>query len=127
MSWDRVAAAQALQTTLQTALDGVTVFAKPPNTLNPPCVVIGRPNEVRFAIAGFGVDEADVPVICVAAADGEDVVDALTALVRSAVANDPSLGGVVQIADDQAQRNWRNLNVGGVDVVQAEVELRIEM
>jgi hypothetical protein len=128
MSWDRVTCVTALQQAIQRQLgETLTVFVKPPQTINPPCIVIARPTEVRFGLVAFGMDEADISVACVAQADGEDVVDELTAVVRAAIGNDPTLGGAVQLADDNAQRNWRNLNIAGADIVQAEVALTIRM
>jgi hypothetical protein len=63
----------------------------------------------------------------VAAADGEDVVDQLCEVVRSVVQGDPSLSGAVQLVNELTQSNWRNNNLGGVDVCMADVVLHVQM
>jgi hypothetical protein len=128
MSWSRAECAAALAAAIQTQIgETVFVYPRPPFTLNPPAIVVGRPNEVRYSTFAFGIDEADVPVLCVGAADGEDIVDGLIQAVRAAVNADLTLGGVVQCVGDTRERNWRNLNVAGIDVLQAEVQLTIQM
>jgi hypothetical protein len=127
MTWSRVDATAALTAALQaTCGEGVWIFARPPMTVNPPAIVVGRPTEVVYATAGFGVDRATLPVLCVGPADGEDMVDTLIGLVRASLA-DPSLGQAVQTTYAEAERNWHNLNVAGADLLQAEVTLIIHM
>ncbi len=128
MTWSRTEAVAGLYAALAAQLGETTwVFDKPPQTLNPPAVVIGRPTEVVYSQPAFGVDEATVSVICVGAADGEDAVDGLITAVRSAVSADITLGGAVQHCDDTREQNWRIVNVAGTDVLQAEVVLTIRM
>jgi len=127
VSWDRTVAVPALVDAIEVA-SGQTVFVfdRPPTTINPPAIVVGRPVEVIYATAWFSVDEATLPVLCVGAGDGDDTVDDLIAVVRAAV-KDPGLGGAVQSVVASAARNWRNLVVAGVDILQAEVTLTIQM
>jgi len=131
MTWQRAPAAAALVGKLSAAVAAgtlpVTVFDKPPATLNAPALVVGRPLEVRYATAAFGIDEAELPVVVVAGADGDDMLDSLITTVREAVAPDPTLGGVVQSAIVSLERNWRNLTVAGADVLTADVLLTIQM
>jgi hypothetical protein len=130
MSWDRAAAAKALAAELGTAVaaagETVTVFDKPPATLNPPAIVVGRPVNVDFSTVAPGIDTAQLPVACVGPVDGEDRVSELIALVRGAVF-DSSLGGAVQVAFATAERNWRQINVAGADLLSAEVIYTIQM
>jgi hypothetical protein len=125
MTWNRTAAAKAVAAAIE-AQTTVTVLARPPQTLNPPVIVVGRPDQVRYAEFAFGVDDVDLPVICVGAADGEDMVDQLVGLVRESFA-DPTLGGQLVSCVAAMERNWRNVTVGGVDLLQAEVLLAIRM
>jgi hypothetical protein len=127
VSWNRVGAVQAIVAALQqTAGDLAFIFDKTPQTINPPALVVGRPLEVGYSSAAFGIDEATLSVICVAAADGEDVIDQLITLVRASFP-DPSLGGAVQSCVCTNERNWRNATVSGIDILQAEVILSIQM
>ena len=125
MAWDRAPVAKALQAVLTAALDATNVYDRPPQTVNPPAVVIGWPTEVRYSAAGLGSDEARLPVICVAPADGDDVVSGLIQTVRDAIAGDLTLGGVVQSAVAAREHNWRAVAVAGIELLQAEVELAI--
>jgi hypothetical protein len=104
-----------------------TIFERPPSTVNPPAVVIGRPTEVRYSEAAFGVDMADFGVLCVGPIDGDDIVDGLIGFVRSAIGPDPTLGGTCKSLVAGAERNWRALRVAGVDVLVAEVALEVMM
>ena len=127
MSWSRAAAAEAVAHAIGVACgETVTVFAKPPQTLNPPAIVVGRPVEVRYSDFALAVDDAELPVVCVGAADGDDTVDQLVALVRSSFP-DPTLGGAVASCTTSLERNWRNVNIAGIDLLQAEVVLAIRM
>jgi hypothetical protein len=134
MSWSRTAAVAALVSALNTAAgnlpDGsagtVFVFPSPPDTVNPPAIVVGRPTQVLYGTAALGIDEATLPVLVVAELDGEDTIDGLIHTVRQAL-KDPMLGGAVQNVYAEAERNWSNLNVAGADLLQAEVTLIIQM
>jgi len=128
MAWDRAVCVAALAAAIDvTSGQTVFVFDKPPQTLNAPAVVVGRPTEVLYATAAFAVDEATLPVLCVGAADGDDTVADLIGTVRAAVAKDARLGGAVQSCVAAAERNWRNVVVAGVDLLQAEVTLTVQM
>jgi hypothetical protein len=130
MTWNRSIAAPALAQTFENAVaaasETITVFDRPPMTVNPPAIVIGWPSEVRYANAAPGIDEATLPVLCVGALDGEDRVAEIINLVRNA-ATDTQLGGAVQIAYPAIERNWRQVNVAGADLLQAEVTFTIQM
>jgi hypothetical protein len=131
VSWSRSTAAPALADAIRAAVDNagapVTVHEKAPQTLNPPCVVVGRETEVLFSTFAFAVDECTFPVGVVGPADGDDTVADLIGLVRQALADDPTLAGTVAAATAEASRNWRNVNVAGVDLLTAEVTLKIVM
>lgn len=127
MTWSRAPFVAALVPALQSSLgDGVFVHPKPPSTVNPPAVIVGRPVEVVHATAGFGVDTITIPVHCMAALDGDDLVEQLLAGVRAGL-HDPSLGGAIQSVTVEADRNWHNLNVAGADLLQADAILTVQM
>jgi hypothetical protein len=125
MSWDRTKVAQALAN----VLDGgdVTVFPSPPYTLNPPAYVVGLPTQVTYDTAAFGVDEADLPVICIAADGDFDTVDVLKSAAIAAVSADRNLGGTVAVAVPAEETNWRRLTVGGAQMTACDLTIRIRM
>lgn len=129
MSWDRAAAAKALAAELAAVLadvgDPATVYDRPPGTINPPAVVVGRPTEVRFSVIAPGIDEVLLPVLCVGPLDGDDRVADLIAAVR--LIDNTNLDGVVQIAYPTTERNWRQVNVAGADLLSAEVTFTVQM
>lgn len=131
MTWSRQIAAAALADTLRSSIDdngdGVTVFERPPATLNVPALVISRQPEVAYGDVSFGVDSAQLPVVCLAQIGGEDVVDELVGMVLDAIEADPMLGGAVRSCTPAAQRNWRGSKIGGVDVLSVDVVLDIQM
>lgn len=131
MSWSRAKFAQALATTLEAAADTLelvpTVFAAPPLTLNPPALVVSRPQEVLYGTGGLGVDVATIPVVCVGSQEGEDMVDELIAFVRSVVAANVNVAGTVQVCFAPTERNWRAANIAGVPVLAADVVLTVQM
>jgi hypothetical protein len=131
MSWDRAPVAKALAEAITTQLDvaglEATVLDRPTFTVNPPAVVIGRPSELSYGIASFGIDSVTLPVLCMAGAELDDAVAELIEVVRDAVTADPTLGGVVAIAYATGERAWRNINVSGADYLAAEAVLAIEM
>ena len=128
MTWSRSLAAGALADALKAADDGSTnIFASPPMTLNPAAIVVGRPIEVRYATAGLGVDEVELPVVCIGAMEGDDVVDALMTFVRSTVMADPSVGGALRSASPSLGRNWRAVRIAGADLLAADLVLEIRM
>ena len=126
MTWDRAAVADALVATL--AVTGVKVHPRPPEVLNPMCVVVGRPQPVTYSAAAFSVDEATLPVMVVGGAETEDQIEDLKNLCRQAVAKDPQLGGTVQNAVASEERNWRNLTgAGGIQLLVVELILTVRM
>ena len=127
MSWDRAKVAQALVGLLGPAT-GVKVHDRPPETLNGPCLVVGRPQPVVYATAGLGVDEATLPVIVVSGVETEDQVESLKNTARQTILANPSLGGVVQACFPAEERNWRNLTgAGGVQLLLCELILTVQM
>jgi hypothetical protein len=127
MSWNRTTAAAAITTALQATLgETVWVYERPPGTVNPPAVIVGRPTEVRYSIPAFSIDEATLPVICVGPHDGDDTVDQLATQVRASFP-DPTLGGIVQACWPVDERAWRQASIAGVDVLLADVTLTVQM
>src|SRR5215471_17485932 len=111
MSWSRAVAAPALAQAITNHVAGqASVFEKPPQTLNAPAIVLGRPVEVQYSYFALGVDQCSFPVLCVGPADGDDAVANLITLVRGSL-TDATLGGVVQSCTAEYERNWRNVNV----------------
>ena len=128
MSWSRALVAAALADALKAAQwagDTASIFPAPPETLNAPAIVVGRPVEVRYGVAAFSQDEATLPVICIGPATAEDTVDGLIAFVRGAVAADPTLGGAVPSCTATSERNWRALRIAGAELLGADVILTI--
>ena len=129
MSWARALVAGAVADVLKAAqsdTDTFSVFANPPETLNAPAIVVGRPTEVRYNIGAFGIDEATLPVVCVGPSGGDDVLDALITFVRTAIGADVTLGGVVPSCIVTAERNWRPTRIGGADLMAADVVLSVQ-
>jgi hypothetical protein len=127
MTWDRSACAAALVDLLGPAA-GVTVHPKPPDTLNPMCIVIGRPQPVAYGNAALGTDEATLPVMIVGGLESEDQIEDLKTACRQAVLGDVSLGGAVQAAWPSEERNWRNVTgAGGVQLLLVELILTVQM
>lgn len=130
MSWDRAAAAKALAACLTHAVqevgEAIAIFDKPPPSLNPPALVVGRPLQVQFSAYTISIDEAELPVSAVVGVDEDDRAAELLDIARLAVA-DRTLGGVVQVCYPALERNWRNLNVAGTDLLAADVVFTIQM
>lgn len=127
MSWDRQAVADALVATLGAAT-GVKVHDRPPEVLNPMCVVISRPQPVSYDTFALGVDDATVPVVIVGGVETENQVEDLKNACRKAVDADPTLGGVVRNCQPTEERNWRNLTgAGGIQLLLVELILQIRM
>jgi hypothetical protein len=127
VTWHRSVVADALVQALKANDDGTTnIFPSPPMTLNPPAIAVGRPTEVRYGVAGFGVDQVELPVICIGPMEGDDMVDGLIAFVRTVVMGNATLDHVVQTCQAESQRNWRALRIGGADYLAADVVLAIE-
>ena len=128
MTWNRAPVAAALVDVLAEATnDQVMVFDRPPATLNAPAVVVGRANTVTYGVGALGIDNAELPLIVIGGLDDMDGVEALKMACRLAVAADPALGGVVQLAYPGEERNWRGLNIGGADFLAVDLILQIRM
>ena len=131
MTWVRASAQPALVAAIQVqAGTTCSVLDRPPTTVNPPLIVVGRPSQVLYSTPSFGIDTATVPIACIGAADSDEQVDALVTIVRAIAdpaLSDITLGHVVQLVGDVAERGWRNLVIAGVDILQATVDLSITM
>lgn len=134
MTWRRAVFSLALAEVLTEAAEAYpwdgpapSVFAKPPETLNAPAVVVGRPGEVLYGVGGFGIDVATVPVVCIGPLLGEDVIDGLIAFVRATLADNDTVGGLVQIVYAPSERNWRAVRIAGADMLAADVSLTVQM
>jgi hypothetical protein len=131
MSWDRTPVAKALVVAITAELEAQAIEAavldRPVYSVNPDAIVIGRPSEVRYGAAAFGIDEANLPVLCLAGPEQDDTVTELIGVVRAACDADMTLGGVVQYIDCTGERAWRSINVGGADYLGAEAQLLIQM
>jgi len=100
------------------------VFPEPPQTLNPPAVVVG-PVSGQWATAALSVDETDVDVMCAAAIGHYNDLDALLETVRQAIVADPTLGGQVKAAYPYERRNNRNVNVAGIDLSIVDATIKV--
>ena len=127
MSWDRQTVAAALVSMLGPAT-GVKVHPLPPELINPPCVVVSRPQPVVYGTAGLGVDEASLPVLIVGGVETEDTIEATKTICRQTILADPTLGHVVQSCVPAEERNWRNLTgAGGIQLLLVELILTVQM
>jgi hypothetical protein len=126
VTWNRQTVAQALVNVLTPAV-GVAVHHRPPEILNPPCVVIGRPVTVSYGIGGLGMDEASLPVIIVGGIESEDQIEALKAAAQAAILANPSLGlGTTTSAWPVEERNWVNrTGAGGIQLLTVELMLTV--
>lgn len=129
MSWNRQAVADALVTMLTAATEGaVKVHERPPETINPPAIVIGRPQPVLYSAIALSIDDASLPVIIAVGIESEDQAETIKTTVRNAVMGDPTLGGTVQSAVPSEERNWRNFTgAGGIQILTVELILSIQM
>jgi hypothetical protein len=128
MTWNRQTAADALVAVLGAANPGVQIHDSPPNTLNPMCVVVMRPQVVMYNTAAFAIDEATLPVAIVGGTESEDLIDAIRDACRKAIDADPTLGGAVASAYCEQERNWRNVTgAGGVQLLYVELVLLVRM
>jgi len=127
VTWTRAPVAAALAAQIAAATDGtVAVFPKPPQTINPPAIVVGRPRLVRYATVAFSIDDVELSVLCAGPIDGDDTVDALADTVRRACLTDRTLGGTVSVAYPYEQGQWRASNVAGIDLLVCEVIVAIQ-
>lgn len=132
VTWSRKVAATALADTLRSSIEaaggnGVTVFERPPATLNVPALVISRQATVDYGVEAFGVDVAQLPVVCLGALGDVDQVDELVGIVLDAVDDDRTLGGAVRSCTPNSTRNWRAQKIGGADTLALDLLLDITM
>jgi len=129
MSWARAPVAAALVDMLEAATAGiVAVHPRPPETLNPPAIVVGRTVTELYGVAGLAVDEVTLPVLVVGGLEQEDDIDALAAVVRQAVEADSTLKGNVVVAWANEARGWRNeTGAGGIQLLHKQLILTIHM
>jgi len=129
MTCSRAPLAKALTAVIAPAVDDdVSVYDRPPFTLNLPSIVVSGPTEVRYASVAFSIDEVVLPVVCVSAIDDYDGVQALIVAVREALdAADTTLGGVVSRCWASGERNWRPTKIAGLDCLAAEAVLTVYM
>ena len=129
MSWARGPVAQALADMLEAATAGtVYVHTRPPETLNPMTVVVGRTVTEVYSASGFTVDQVELPVLVVGGIEQEDDIDALKDIVRQAVQGDTTLKGTVQVAWCTEARGWRNVTgAGGIQLLYVELIVTIQM
>ena len=128
MTWQRGPVAAALVGILTAATDGlVTVHPRPPNTVNAPAIVVSRPESVIYGTAAFGIDQISLPLVIAGGAEQDDVVDQLRQAVKGAIDADQSLGRVVQSCVVTEERNWRNVNSAGIDLLAVDLMLSIQM
>ena len=126
--WDRAGCAAALAATLGPVLPTVTIHQKPPEIVNPFCVVVSRPAPVSYATAGLGVDEATLPLIIVGGVETEDTVEQIKNTAKTAIDANFTLGGKVQAAWVTEERNWRNLTgAGGIQLLLVELVVMVQM
>lgn len=129
MSWDRATVSAALVSVLGPAT-GVTVHRSPPETLNPNCVVVSRPQTVAYSTIAPGIDEATLPLVIVGGVETEDRIEALKELCRATIRSDPTLGGAAPTlnAYPSEERNWRNVTgAGGIQLLLCELILTVQM
>jgi len=125
VSWNRATVAQALADAITAGTGGAfTVHTEPPQTLNPPCVVIG-PTSRPFSTAALSVDEVDVAVMLVQPVGRLTDLDAMAQDVADVIVVDPTLGGVVRAAYPYDQRNTRGVVVAGIDLTVADLTVKV--
>jgi hypothetical protein len=113
----------------QTALGpGVHVHRLPPEIINPPSVVISRPQPVLYSAVAPTIDEATLPIVIAHGVEQEEQLEYLKNQCKSAVLADRTLLGTVQAAWPSEERNWRNVTgAGGIQLLLAELILTIHM
>jgi hypothetical protein len=120
--------AQALAALLSAGQPGVKVHERPPEIVNPPCMVIGRPQPVTYSDNGFGVDTAELPVTIVGGIETEDAIEAIKNAARRSLASDATLGGAVASAVATQERNWINrTGAGGIQLLTVELVVQVMM
>jgi hypothetical protein len=125
MSWSRAPVAAALVDVVSTAMGAtVTVFPEPPQTLNPPAIIVG-PATVTYSVAAFAVDEVDLTVMAVVPVGHLNELDSLARQVHDAILADSTLAGAVKAAWPIEQRNSRGVVIAGIDLSVVDVVVRV--
>jgi hypothetical protein len=127
MTWQRSAVAGAIADVLSAADPTAATFATPPETFNVPAYIVGYPRTVAYSVPVFGVDQASLPVIVAVGLGEADAMDAMFRTALAALSDDVSLGAVVQSCTAREQSNWRPANVGGANLMLADLVLEIRM
>jgi hypothetical protein len=128
VTWNRAPVAAALVAMLGPATGGLKVHPYPPEIINGPCVVVSRPQPVLCSAVAPTVDEVTLPVIVASGVEQEAALETVLTQCRSAIQNDSTLQGSVQVAWPAEIRNWRNITgAGGTQLLLAELILTIRM
>jgi hypothetical protein len=107
---------------------GVTVHGKPPEIVNPMCVVVSRPQLVQYSTVAMGVDEATLPLIVIGGIETEDQIEALKTACRDEILAAQTLGGAVAAAWPSEERNWLNMvGAGGAQLLRVDLILTVQM
>lgn len=125
---------EALQTTLE-AIDGLTVYARPPGTVNPPAAIVS-PADGQFLTYLTSQTSHDLDMLIAVLVQlgtresattnlDEYLEDAGGKSVFAAVQADPTLGGVVDSAAVTGAQNYGVITYNGVDY--QGVELTVEV
>jgi hypothetical protein len=127
VTWSRSEAAAAVVSILSELDPVVSVFAQPPETLNPPAYVVGYVRMVMYDQPSFAVDAANLVVAAVTGANEVDRCDAMLHDAKVALNADPSLSGVAKHCRVIEQGNWRRLNIAGSELLAGDLTVEIRM
>lgn len=128
MTWQRRPVAAAIAEILSAIDPVVSVFATPPETLNPPAYVCGYPRSVTYDTPTFGIDTCQFQVAACAAPFDVDTLDSLLTAAKVALREADNLGGVVQYCHPMNQTNWQRVSLGGsTNLLQGDLILEIRM
>jgi len=121
----------ALADTIGAALTGVNAYRLPIDNPSPPCIIVAGRGTVPSTLDGMVVDTFDVyAAVSHRNVDFIDDLDELTDVTGdnsavSAVAADPSLGGVVMSATVTAVGEYRELVMGDVSYYAATITVEV--
>jgi hypothetical protein len=130
MPWNRAPVTDALAAMLDAATPtNVQIHDAPVETVNPMCVVIGRPTQVTYAsMAIGGIDDTELPISIVGGIETEDEMDGIIQNCRQAILADPTLKGTVANGYPTGERNWRNYTgAGGIQLLTVDLVIQIQM
>jgi hypothetical protein len=89
--------------------------------------VVSLPVTVSYDLIAFGVDQADLPIVCVGHDGDFDGVEALMETARGAIGADRTLKGTAQEAHCTEERSWRRLRAGGTEMTAVDLIVQIRM